>query len=88
MKLRQLEIENFGLFSGQLFEFDHSGFQLVIGPNEAGKSTLLQLVRELLFGFQVQNAYAFADHPTTGRLGGMRCVVFPRRGTLLRIMTG
>ena len=62
MKLRELEIEHFGIFSGQTLEFD-PGFSLVFGPNEAGKSTLLQLIRELLFGFKpLRNPYAFDDH--------------------------
>ena len=62
MKLRELNIEHFGVFSGQTLEFD-PGFSLVFGPNEAGKSTLLQLIRELLFGFKpLQNPYVFDDH--------------------------
>ncbi|MBI2480972.1 MAG: AAA family ATPase, partial [Planctomycetia bacterium] len=62
MKLRELDIEHFGVFSGQTLEFDR-GFSLVFGPNEAGKSTLLQLIRELLFGFKpLQNPYVFDDH--------------------------
>lgn len=62
MKLRALDIEHFGVFSGQTLEFD-SRFSLVFGPNEAGKSTLLQLIRELLFGFRpLQNPYVFHDH--------------------------
>ena len=62
MKLRTLEIEHFGVFSGQTFEFD-AGFSLVFGPNEAGKSTLLQLIREMLFGFRpLQNQYVFDEH--------------------------
>ncbi|MBP88404.1 MAG: hypothetical protein CMJ64_17105 [Planctomycetaceae bacterium] len=61
MKLRHLEVENYGLFSGQSFEFE-SDFTLVFGPNEAGKSTLLQLIREQLLGFRVQNPYAFDSH--------------------------
>ncbi|MEO8495140.1 MAG: AAA family ATPase [Planctomycetota bacterium] len=62
MKLRSLDIEHFGIFSGQSLEFD-AGFSLVYGPNEAGKSTLLQLIRELLFGFKpLQNPYVFDDH--------------------------
>ncbi len=62
MKLQHLDIENFGLFTGHVFDFDDNGFQLVVGPNEAGKTTLLQLIRELLFGFQIQNPYAFDAH--------------------------
>ena len=66
MKLRTLEIEHFGDFSGQTLEFDPS-FSLVFGPNEAGKSTLLQLIRELLFGFKpLQNPFVFDEH--TGEL--------------------
>lgn len=61
MKLLRVEVENYGLFSGQSFEFD-SNFALVFGPNEAGKSTLLQLIREQLFGFKHQNPFSFANH--------------------------
>ena len=62
MKLRQLEIENYGLFSGARFDFSDTGFQLIHGPNEAGKSTLLQLIREVFFGFPSQNPYVFPNH--------------------------
>ncbi len=79
MRLRELKIENYGVFSGHAIEFSTGGssngrsrlvrsksdgpstggFHLVYGPNEAGKSTLLQMIRELLFGFAHQNPYAF-----------------------------
>jgi len=61
VKLRRLEIENYGLFSGTDFDFD-DGFQLIFGANEAGKSTLLQAIREVLFGFPTRSRYAFASH--------------------------
>ncbi|MBC8871819.1 MAG: AAA family ATPase [Planctomycetes bacterium] len=61
MKLRRLEIENYGLFSGAEFDFN-DGFQLIFGLNEAGKSTLLQAIREVLFGFPTRSRYAFASH--------------------------
>ncbi len=61
MKLRTLEIENFGIFQHQYLELSPH-FQLIFGPNEAGKSTLLELVRQALFGFAHQNRYAFATH--------------------------
>ena len=62
MKIRSLEIEHFGLFSGRDFDFSNHGLQLIYGPNEAGKSTLLQLIREVLFGFPLRNPYSFAEH--------------------------
>ena len=61
MKLLELDIENFGIFSAFQLQFG-AGFQLVYGENEAGKSTLLQLIREMLFGFPHQNPYAFERH--------------------------
>lgn len=58
MKLQELHIENFGVFSACQRHFG-PGFQLLYGENEAGKTTLLQLIRELLFGgFPHQSGYA------------------------------
>ena len=58
MKLLQLEVEHYGIYSERQFNFEPAGFQLIYGPNEAGKSTLLQLIRETLFGFPVQTPFA------------------------------
>ena len=62
MRLHEIEVENFGMFRGSRVGFGDGRFHLVCGPNEAGKSTLLQLIRELLFGFAVRNPYAFPEH--------------------------
>lgn len=51
MRLHQLDLENFGIHTEQSFPFAQQGLQLIYGRNEAGKSTLLQAVREFLFGF-------------------------------------
>jgi uncharacterized protein YhaN len=74
MKIRQLDIENYGVFRDQKFEFD-GRLAVVYGPNEAGKSTLLQLIRELLFGFKASNnPYVFNDHQ--GELAASARLVF------------
>lgn len=63
MKLREIEVENYGMFQSRVFQFGDGPFQLVFGPNEAGKTTLLQLIRELLFGFAIRNnPYDFPEH--------------------------
>jgi len=62
MRLHKIEVENFGIYRGSDVGFGDGRFHLVCGPNEAGKSTLLQLIRELLFGFAVRNPYAFPEH--------------------------
>lgn len=49
MILRSVELENFGRFRGRTVEF-RRGMNLVIGPNEAGKSTLAEAVPSVLFG--------------------------------------
>ena len=49
MILRSIELESFGRFRGQTVEF-RRGLNLVIGPNEAGKSTIAEAVPAVLFG--------------------------------------
>ncbi len=61
MRIRELEVENFGVFRNRQFRFE-PGLQIVFGQNETGKTTLLELVRQLLFGFPHRNAYAIHDN--------------------------
>ena len=49
MILRSVELESFGKFRGEQFEL-RRGMNLVIGPNEAGKSTLAEAIPAVLFG--------------------------------------
>ena len=49
MILRSLELKHFGKFAERSFEF-RRGLNLVVGPNEAGKSTLIETVPAVLFG--------------------------------------
>ena len=63
MKFHEIHIENFGIFSDRPFEFGDARFQLIYGPNEAGKSTLLELFRQVLFGFpNGSSPYQFETH--------------------------
>lgn len=50
MRLLSIAGENFGVWNDAELRFDR-GLQIVYGPNEAGKTTLLRLIRETLFGF-------------------------------------
>lgn len=49
MILRSLELKHFGRFGERTFEF-RRGMNLVTGPNEAGKSTLMEAIPAVLFG--------------------------------------
>ncbi|PQO25328.1 hypothetical protein C5Y96_25870 [Blastopirellula marina] len=68
MKLRHLDLENYGIHVEQSFAFQPHSLQIVYGRNEAGKSTLLQAVRELLFGFQHAKSNPFAPDSTNKKM--------------------
>ncbi len=49
MILRSLELKHFGKFAEKNFDF-RRGMNLVVGPNEAGKSTIMEAIPAVLFG--------------------------------------
>jgi len=67
VKLQRLTLENYGVHDQQSFEFGQSGLHVIHGPNEAGKSTLLQGIREFLFGFKSRN-HPYAPSGTTKKM--------------------
>lgn len=66
MRFRRLGLDAFGPFTGLSLDFTRAtgnGLHLVYGPNEAGKSSSLRAIRDLLFGFP-QNTPDAHLHPT------------------------
>ena len=51
MKIRDIRIDGFGRFSNAAYGPLERSVTVFVGPNEAGKSTLLEFVRRVLFGF-------------------------------------
>ena len=51
MKIKELEIKNFGKFSNQRFVFE-DGIQIFYGENEFGKSTIYGFIKAMLFGME------------------------------------
>ncbi|MGW8255981.1 MAG: ATP-binding protein [Thermoguttaceae bacterium] len=51
MKINALEIDGFGICSALRIEGFADGLSVLYGPNEAGKTTLLQFIRSMLYGF-------------------------------------
>lgn len=70
MRLAGLFIEGFGVFQGQKLDFK-PGLNLIVGPNESGKSTLLTFIQQVLFGFPDGRSRE-VTYPALrgGRLGG------------------
>jgi uncharacterized protein YhaN len=74
MRIERLLLERFGHFED--FELDFgttSRLHVVFGPNEAGKSTLLAAIGDLLFGMPPQTPYNFR-HPYGALRVGARIV--------------
>ncbi len=66
MRFRHLGLDAFGPFTGLALDFTRAqgnGLHLIYGPNEAGKSSSLRAIRDLLFGFP-QNTPDAHLHPT------------------------
>ncbi len=72
MKLLALEIEGYGVWSGLKLQRMSEGLNVVYGPNEAGKSTLLHFIRSALYGFSPERRRYLPPNPwrPAGRMAG------------------
>lgn len=55
MKLIRIQIVNFGQFSNFTFDLTNSNIDVFYGVNEAGKSTVVAFIKQILFGFHLAN---------------------------------
>lgn len=51
MQIREIHIDGFGIFTDKHITGLTSGINVIYGPNEFGKTTLLDFIRRILFGF-------------------------------------
>jgi uncharacterized protein YhaN len=63
------QVHGFGHFAGYKLEL-RPGLNLLYGPNEAGKSTLLAFIRTLLVGFEKRGRAEQRYEPESGTCGG------------------
>lgn len=67
MRFRTLELQRYGGFADRVIDFGDGAvdLHLVVGPNEAGKSTMLEAIGDLLFGIHGQSRqnwrYGYGD---------------------------
>ncbi|WP_409332324.1 AAA family ATPase [Trujillonella humicola] len=59
MFIRSLELERYGAFTNRRVDFGAGSLTLVIGPNEAGKSTTLEAMSDVLWGIPTSSRQAF-----------------------------
>jgi uncharacterized protein YhaN len=80
MQIRTLHIDGFGRFFNRNISGFDSGLNIIYGENESGKTTLLEFIRRMLFGFKVKKAGGLKnDYPSLfgGNYGGQISCLTP-----------
>lgn len=75
MKITEIDIDRFRIWRSLLLKLNPTGLNVIYGPNEAGKTTLMRFVQAILYGFEPLN-----DEPAYHRTeeyipwqGALRC---------------
>jgi uncharacterized protein YhaN len=73
MRFQRIDLRKYGKFTERSLEFPAAkhDFHLLIGPNEAGKSTLRAAIVDLLFGIPTRSAHGFIHPLNELRLGAL-----------------
>ena len=73
MRFERLELVRFGRFTDKVLEMPASDrdLHIVAGPNEAGKTTAMVAIEDLLFGIAPRTPYGFRHPFETMRLGAI-----------------
>ncbi len=70
MKFERLVLEKYGIYEGRTLSFrPDAHLHIVVGRNEAGKTSALSAMSDLLFNFPNVSPYAVGYSPNTMRLG-------------------
>ena len=73
MRINNLRLIRYGHFTDESLEFPkssrNSDFQLVYGPNEAGKSSARLALEDFLFGFPSRSAYSYKHGSNNMQIG-------------------
>ena len=80
MKVRDIQIDGFGVWSGLSVDSMPEGMTVFYGPNEAGKTTLMQFLRTMLYGFTAERRQRYLPPVFDGKPGGAMRVSGPGGG--------
>ena len=75
MRLKKIYIDGFGVYEDRSFEMTAASVSVFYGPNEAGKTTLAEFIRTILFGFPRQDKDGYIPRLANGQHGGRLEVV-------------
>lgn len=70
MKIHRIDIDGFGVWTNLTMEGLSGKATLFYGPNEAGKTTLMQFVRTVLYGYNPQRRKRYFPPVHGGQAGG------------------
>src|SRR5664279_2351616 len=86
VRFEGLTLERYGIFTDRVLTFHpDAALHVVHGRNEAGKTSALSAIGDLLFGFGARTDYGFRHDSKTLRIGGVlrhsdgRGIAFRRR---------
>lgn len=72
MKIQRLALERYGIFTDRTLTFrPDASLHIVYGANEAGKTSALSAIGDLLFGFGGRTDYDFRHDSKSLRIGGV-----------------
>jgi uncharacterized protein YhaN len=73
MRIRQLKLLRYGKFTDRVLELPlkDRDIHLIVGPNEAGKSTVRSAIGDWLFGIPMRTSMAFLHPMPELRIGGV-----------------
>ena len=70
MRITDLKVDGFGVWSGLELSELSDQLNVFYGANEAGKTTLMQFVRSILYGFSPERRARYLPPVRAGRPGG------------------
>jgi chromosome segregation protein len=70
MRFERLHLERYGAFTDRILEFQSDAcLHVVLGANEAGKTSALHAIGDLMFGFERRTSYDFQHEQKSLRIG-------------------
>lgn len=84
MKVKDLNIDGFGVWTGLSVDSLPDGMTLFYGPNEAGKTTVMQFLRSMLYGYTSDRREKYLPPIYGGTPGGVIRVTGPGGGYQIR----
>ncbi len=84
MKIKDIQVDGFGVWTGLSVDSLSEGMTLFYGPNEAGKTTLMQFLRAMLYGFTPDRRHKYLPPIYGGTPGGAIRLTGPGGGYELR----